>query len=268
MKKKFFGMMIVVIVLFSIQFQTHASTKCIDGEDHSWGDWKLVEKATLYHDGKEERECSYCQTKEYRSVPKQKSTAGSRQALAIVNQYFKYAKTYNVKKMKKCFTKKPKNFFFENKRFFMVKRVKKYNKKMMSWSVLDAIQTKSIIYVKIKVTYPNGYMAAYKTGDKLVEYCFLHPNASNKKILKKVKQYLSKYYKKYGIKKETQTIIISLKNVNGKWKMLKSDDLQNVTNMRYEEGTQDGIALWDDDDDDDEEDDEEDPFEVYETYDY
>ena len=97
---------------------------------HVWSKWETVSKPTAYVKGEKERYCLECEETETKAIPKRKITAVEKKVRGVTIAYLKAAKRYNIKKMNKCFAKKPKKYGYPTKRINWI--YKKYNKKRVT----------------------------------------------------------------------------------------------------------------------------------------
>ena len=163
-------------------------------DQHTYGSWKTVSKATAYIGGKKERSCKICGEKQYRSTLKlkKKISKDDQNVKKAKDTFFKYLKKYDIGKMKKSFATPKKVKFFSSKKY-LVKYIRKHNKSL-SYQIRD-----------IKVT---GKTAAVTL--------------------------LCKYYDSYFNSDTNKIITVKFKKVGKNWKMLKpSSDMYKVMHCNY-----------------------------------
>lgn len=209
---------------------------------HDWGSWETVNKPTYYKSGKKVRYCDECGKKQVKAIPKKVLSKTEKKAATTATDLLKYAKKYNVKKMKKQFISPPKNVFFE-KKVALAKYCKKYNQKKLSYKIRSVSIDQKDATVKLDVTYPDAYYPFGYSYYDLVYYLIEHPKCSDKAMFKQYMKYLSKYTKRFGVGNETKTITFKLKKTKKGWKITKSSDaIKNAINCNHEEAYSDVLG--------------------------
>ena len=205
--------------------------------EHDWGEWYVTEKATPFQTGIKERKCkcglgqTICSCREKKVISKRKMTANEKKAYNVTKNFFKYAKTYNIKKMNACFaSSQPASFFKDNK--YMASYCRKYNKKKLKISPVDIVVKGKKATVTLKVTYPNAYKPLLKTCEAMNWNGYSY---HNKKGKAKMKAFVKRYTKAYGVGKQTKTIKVNLKKTKKKgWKLSSpTTALKNAINCNY-----------------------------------
>ena len=198
---------------------------------HKYGKWIIDKPATPYAKGKKHRVCSVCKEEETAVIPIRKSTAAEKKAVKAARKLFAYAKTYNIGKMNACFTKSQDASFFKNNAY-MASYCRKYNKKKLRYSVSNIILKGNKATVKLKVTYPDAYKPLLKTCEAMNWNGYSYNSRTGQK---KMQSYVKKYTKRFGVRKMTQTLTVSLKKTKKKgWKISGSTRaIKNAINCNY-----------------------------------
>ena len=208
---------------------------------HEWGKWVVTKKCSPYHTGKKYHVCKVCEEKVYKVIPKRKATAKEKASIKRVKKFLYVTKYHNTPKMKVCFAKCGKNAFAK-KKSDLAKWSRKYNKKKMSWTVKDVSTSASgkYVYVKVKVTYANGYKAYSKAYDNWLGWLFKHMDATDDESADKMIYYIKKSIKKRGMTKTTKTITVKCKHTSKGWKIVQPNNtLKNISNCNFTKATRD-----------------------------
>ena len=216
--------------------------EAIPAAGHDWNKWVVTKKCSPYHTGKKYHICKSCETKEYKTIPKRKATAKEKASIKRVKRFLYATKYHNTTKMKKCFVKCSKDAFAK-KGSEEAKWARKYNKKKMKWTVKDVRTSASgkYVYVKVKVTYANGYKTYYRAYESWLGWLFNHMDASDDESADKMVYYIKKSLKKHGMKTTTtKTITVKCKHTSKGWKIVKpTNTLKNISNCNMTKATRD-----------------------------
>ena len=198
---------------------------------HKYGAWIIDQAATPYVKGKKHRECKVCGETITQVIPIRKSTAAEKKAVKAARNLFAYAKTYDIGKMNACFTKSQDASFFKNNAY-MASYCRKYNKKKLRYSVSNIILKGNKATVKLKVTYPDAYKPLLKTCEAMNWNGYSYNSRTGQK---KMQSYVKKYTRRFGVRKTTQTLTVSLKKTKKKgWKISASTRaIKNAINCNY-----------------------------------
>lgn len=206
-------------------------TKSLPLLPHFWGSWNELIRENAYHSGSQYRECSECEELEERNVPKRKKTKEEEKILKLMKKYLSASKSYNRSKMQKCIDKKvnyPKGRLY-----------KKYNKKMLSFQILNIEKKKNTYLVTAKVKYPNleevTFNAYYDAMD------MTHSRRNFKKILnQRIRHELKHVYP--ASRKVTFQIVLK----KGKYKIKKDRITVSLVTGYWAQGVKKGKeAYWD-----------------------
>lgn len=232
MRKKL--LIMTVITVLSIGFSKinsqAAFTEC--NGNHAWSKWEIGKKATSDNYGQKSRLCKKCHLKQLKTIPKKTATSSEKKVTATVDNFFKYSQKYNGKKLNSLFVSKPKDKFFVTNSY-MTKFCTKYNTEALSYSITKVSIKGKKATVKVKVIYPNGWMALYNAFDDLTIYLIKHPKAK----LNTQKKYLYKraLHYKDDIIASSKNITFVLKKTNKSWKINKSTKtMADIVNCGYE----------------------------------
>jgi hypothetical protein len=149
-----------------------------------------------------------------------------KKASKVIKNFYKYAKTYNVKKMSKCFAKKSKKSLFPNQA--CVRKIfKKQNKKKLSIQFTSASVKKKKATFKVKVNYRSGKAAFRKAirkfFDATILYSFEHgKDPSEKWFSKKFNKLIKRYATPSKFSDTSRVVTIKLKKQKSTWKIAKA----------------------------------------------
>lgn len=188
---------------------------------HDWGDWRAIKKNTIYHRGKIVRKCYMCEKKQYKIIPKRKLTKSGKKAMRAVKKFARYARVYNIQKMKQCFITVPKNTFFI-KKWYLADIVRKYNKKKYRCKIYDVKVKNNRATIKTKISYPNGYKPFMKTFNQIYSYYLVYPNAPDSEVDSYMEKQFAKNVNRYGMKKSKKTVIFRMKKTKNGWRIRKA----------------------------------------------
>ena len=206
---------------------------------HDWESWETIKNPTYYKEGRKNRYCNECGKKQTKAIPKKTLSKEEKKAVSVATDLLKYAKKYDVKKMKKQFASPPKKLFFEEK-VKLAKYCKKYNQKKLSSKIHSVSINQKEATVKLDVTYPDAYYPFGYAYYDLVLYIIDHPKCSEKTMFKVYMKSLSRYTKVFGVGKETNTITFKLKKTKKGWRIAKSSyDIKNALNCNYQKAYSD-----------------------------
>ncbi len=158
-------------------------------------------------------------------------------AVKVVKSYLKATKSYNVKKMNKCFRSKPKDAFFVSKKD-MAKYCKKYNKKTTYKIKSTKIKGKSGV-IKVSVTSPDCYSIFESAFDDCtswaIDYYFEHgKEPSSSKMNSRLMKYINRYTKEYGVDYTTRTITFKMIKTKKGWKIKSATrNIKDIANCQY-----------------------------------
>lgn len=140
-----------------------------------------------------------------------------------VNNFYKAAKSYNMKKMKSYFSKKSDcEVFSDWKKLeqFCRKQNKTLKYKIQSVNIKGNNAT-----VKVKCAYKNAYKAYYNSFNDTVAYLTTLPNGgediSDNAFKKKYNQFFKQNLKTTPASKKTKTVTVSLMKKGSSWKIKK-----------------------------------------------
>ena len=209
--------------------------RSIPATGHYWDDWEIEESPTIFHKGMKTRMCEICMDFQSKKIPKRKLTKSGKKAIKAAKKYAKYVRVYDVPKMKSCFVKRPKNFFFE-KKWYLAIIARKYNKKKYRYKAYDVVANKKYATVKLKITYPDGYKPFMKTFRELAAFYSKYPKASSSASDSFMQHHFAKNVNKQGMKKSKQIVSFKMKKTKKGWKIRKASfDIENTSNCGYEE---------------------------------
>ena len=220
-------------------------TKSIPKKDHAWGEWDVTEKPSAFHTGEKERYCDSCGQYEYATIPKRSLSSNEKKAQSIANTYMKKAKKYDWKGMDKMFAKGSKKYGYPTVSS-ITKYYKKYNKKMLKWTVTDITGSGSKYNVHVNVTRPDLYIIMrdpfYKQLVKVWNSGNRSSKVGEKAGVKAVKEYQRKLKK--GCKKTTtRTVVIPVVRSGGKWKIKsKSRDVVDIATGHFNEAMENATS--------------------------
>ena len=201
-------------------------------DEHRYGAWKAVSKATAYIGGKDVRSCKLCGHKEYRSTPKlkKKISKDEQNVKKVTDTFFKYLKKYDVGKMKKCFVSPKKVKFFSSKKY-LSKYIRKHNKSI-SYQLRDIKVTGKTAIVTVSCKYYDAYIGIYESLCDMSKYRSKKRRSST--AMDKYQYNRLLYYDRYFDDYTNKVITIKLKKTGKNWKMLNpSYDLYNVMHCNY-----------------------------------
>ena len=201
-------------------------------DEHTYGAWKAVSKATAYMEGKDVRSCKYCGHKEYRSTPKlkKKISKDEQNVKKTTDTFFKYLKKYDIGKMKKCFATPKKVKFFSSKKY-LSKYIRKHNKSI-SYQLRDIKVTGKTATVTVSCKYYDAYFSIFDSLCDVSQY--RSKKKRSKTAIDKYQYNRLLYYDQYFNDYENKVITIKLKKVGKNWKMSNpSSDLYNVMHCNY-----------------------------------
>ena len=183
--------------------------------------------------------CENCLAERVKYIPKKKKTKAIKMASKPIVQLYKYAKTYDVGKMSKCFKKKPKGMFFEKMRY-LANICRKQNSKEMDCELLKARVGKKKAQFKVAVCYRSGYDAFcdalgayYEAGTRYALKHYSTPSGSW--LDAQLKKQIEKSVKKIGFYETDETFNITVVKTSSGWKIAKtSKAIVDSVNCDYE----------------------------------
>lgn len=189
---------------------------------HNWGKWYTVKAATPFSTGLSERICSECEETEQKTTAKTKakkaSTKTEKNVTKPISDFFKYAKSYNTKQIKKCFKNPKKVSLFEKKKN-VAKFYKTYNTKYLKYAYKSIKADKKKATVKVYCRYYDAYTPTIYAMDDMVWYILKNPRASSNTIDKKQYKQMCSYAKKQGVKYDTAVLTFNLVKSGKNWKI-------------------------------------------------
>ena len=193
----------------------------------------------------------------YQSVtPVQQSTLTppQKKAVKVVNTYMKAAKSYNWRKMNKCFKKKGKSYGYPTKKSY-VKFFKKYNKNL-NWKIISVTGGGKQIKVTVAVAQPDMYSIFYGSLYDLCYWLSDNMKASDRKIQKKYTKLLQKYRKSTPVGQTYRSVTFTMVKKGKNWK-IKSKGMKvvDIATGLYNEAFEDAEDDFEDDYENDYEDD-------------
>ena len=220
---------------------------------HSWSSWSVLEEATIYAGGSEERYCDLCGLTQERAIPKRQMNTNERKAVKLVTTYLKAAKKYDWKKMNRCFVKATKKYGYPTDKA-VAKYHKKYNKRMLKWTMVDVKKSGKTYYVYVSVRRPDGYDLMHDSLYRSLVKCFkkhykkgtLGTKAAKRDAEKAGSRAAVKYAAKLkspGIRETIyEEICFPVVKRNGKWKIKKkSMDIVDVACCGYNDAKETAI---------------------------
>lgn len=199
---------------------------------HTYSNWIATEAATAYVAGKESRSCSVCGHTESRTTAKlsKKFSKDEKNVKKATDAFFKYARKYDINKMRKCFATPKKVKLFASKKN-VAKYIRKHNKDL--WYEIRNIKvSKKSATVTVACNYYNAYEAVTESLDDAMYYM-----ASKKRSNSAVDKYQYKrltYYDNYMADYTDSTFTIKLKKVGKNWKLTNpSRALYNAIHCNY-----------------------------------
>lgn len=219
---------------------------------HTWVRLEKI-KPTPYYNGAIIYECRYCPAEHSKSIPKRKMTSAEKKSINTLKKFFKQAKKYNAVGIKTC-VYKGKEYIFNSKKY-MQYICKKYNKKYLSYKIIDVDTKNQKIYVDAKVTYPDAKKALKKAMRSTYKQYYAYMGRTSKKYWNSydyagvLQKNIKKYVKKYGVKKRKTDVTFILFKTSGKYKIknFASDlELADVINCGYEKAYEEFMEELDD----------------------
>ena len=203
---------------------------------HNWSSWDVDKAATPYKEGYYSRQCYDCYKIQYRPIAKKKLTTNQRKAEKVVKTYLKAAKSYNIKKLNKCFKKDSKKYGYPTKKIKWV--FKKYNKKI-SWELLDVTGNGKSVKVKVRINRPDLYSQAYDAVCDALIYGIDHNKSSDYIANSMFKRFSSKV-KKGKITNSSKTVTFTVVKTKKGWKLKsKSRTIVDIATLFFWEGMDD-----------------------------
>ena len=188
---------------------------------HKWSSWKVSVNSTYYKTGKKYRTCTICKQKQTAVVPKKVLSATQKKKVAPAINFYKYAHSYNSKKMKSQFAK-PSKCKIADSGSYIGNYSKKYNKKQLKYKLVSASFKKNSASVKLAVTFPNHYGVFYDAFEDLYNYCLRNPNKKDSVYEKYLQRRINYYERKCTPETSTKNIVFNLKKTKKGWKISKA----------------------------------------------
>ena len=206
--------------------------------DHTYGRWQEEEAATAFYNGLIVRDCIYCNHEQAKVTPKLKTinikNKNEKEISKYVMKFFSYAKKYDIKKMRSCFSCQ--SIMFSNKKY-MAAYVRNSNKKYLKYAIksISINKKKGTAVVKVYCQYQDSYSAYVDAMDDVVKYLNRHLKASHKTIDKYQYKRTAYYNKKYWPTIENKTITLKMKKIKSKWKITSyTKSLNNAIHCDYQ----------------------------------
>lgn len=178
------------------------------------------------------------------SLSKRSYTKNKKKAISVTKNFLNKIKQYDFngtttyQKGKLGYT-----YWGKESRFYAISK-KQFSKKF-SYKIKNVTISDNNVIIKVKITYPDAYIQAYKGMNDGYIYALKHPNRSINYV---VHHYafprIVQRIKKYGVKKCASMVTFTVKKTNNGWKITKMNGGKKIALMRIAEAVEDWADQW------------------------
>ena len=195
-----------------------------------------------------------CAAMAFAALPARTALAASASISEVqypVLQFYKYAKTFNVNKMRQYLYNKDVPEFMVSKQLKPVQNIiREENKKCFSFRIINTAIAKNnkSATMKVKVTYRSLYEAASDAGIAVLAdiafYALTHFEApTNAQVAKYINDEMEKKVKKAPSQVVTRTVTVRVKKYGSTWKIVEAEDeMLEVCICDIREGITDSVT--------------------------